>query len=118
LPLALLFLLAAFGRPKAFKIWLGLYRTAAIAREIITAFNLGRKVLVLNERTEYLDAILLALDSKLPPPFVLHGRMSKKQLATKLVGEGFDHPPLDTFSWVPGNRRQDLLPLCCIFLPT
>ena len=51
-----------------------------------------------------------------PPPFVLHGRMSKKQRATliaaldalppdaprvllatgKLVGEGFDHPPLDT----------------------
>ena len=76
---------------------------------------MGRKVLVLTERTDHLDAILAALDGKLPPPFVLHGRISKKQranvireleelaldaprvlLATgKLVGEGFDHPPLD-----------------------
>ena len=91
-------------------------RTANIASEVVSAFNLGRKVLVLTERTDHLDAILAALDGKLPPPFVLHGRMSKKQranvireldelapdaprvlLATgKLVGEGFDHPPLDT----------------------
>ena len=91
-------------------------RTEAIATEVINAFNLGRKVLVLTERTDHLDAILSALDGKLPPPFVLHGRISKKQrakvikeldelpldaprvlLATgKLVGEGFDHPPLDT----------------------
>ena len=91
-------------------------RTEGIATEVINAFNLGRKVLVLTERTDHLDAILSALDGKLPPPFVLHGRISKKQrakvikelnelplhatrvlLATgKLVGEGFDHPPLDT----------------------
>lgn len=91
-------------------------RTAAIAAEIIAAFNLGRKVLVLTERTDHLDAILKVLHDKLSPLFVLHGRMSKKQrgavieqlkdlppdapqvlLATgKLVGEGFDHPPLDT----------------------
>ncbi len=71
---------------------------------------------MLTERTAHLDAILLALASHVPPPFVLHGRMSKKRraeliaeldslapgaprilLATgKLVGEGFDHPPLDT----------------------
>ena len=93
-----------------------LERTGAIAAEIETAFNQGRKVLVLTERTEHLDAIQSALTGKVPPPFVLHGRMSKKQraklieeldalspdsprilLATgKLVGEGFDHPPLDT----------------------
>ena len=91
-------------------------RTEAVATEVINAFNLGRKVLVLTERTDHLDAILSALDGKLPPPFVLHGRISKKQrakvikeldelpldaprvlLATgKLMGEGFDHPPLDT----------------------
>ncbi len=84
-------------------------RTAAIAAEVVNAFNLGRKVLVLAERTDHLDAILAALDGKLLSPFVLHGRMSKKQranvikeldellldaprvlLATgKLVGEGF-----------------------------
>ncbi len=73
-------------------------------------------MLVLTERTEHLEAIRLALIAQAPAPFVLHGRMSKKQraaliteletlppeaprilLATgKLVGEGFDHPPLDT----------------------
>jgi superfamily II DNA or RNA helicase len=89
-------------------------RTDAIAAEVRDAFGQGRKVLVLTERTEHLDAILAALGGQVP--FVLHGRMSKKQraamivaldelppqaprilLATgKLVGEGFDHPALDT----------------------
>jgi len=91
-------------------------RTAAIADEVQAAFNAGRKVLVLTERTEHLAAIAIALEGRGPPPFVLHGRMSAKQrsaLATaldqlppeaprvllstgKLVGEGFDHPALDT----------------------
>ncbi|MHA6909639.1 TOTE conflict system archaeo-eukaryotic primase domain-containing protein [Ralstonia pseudosolanacearum] len=91
-------------------------RTAAIAAEVRNAFERGRKVLVLTERTEHLDVIRAALEGQVPAPFVLHGRMSKKQraaliakvdalppdaprvlLATgKLVGEGFDHPPLDT----------------------
>jgi len=93
-----------------------LERTAEIAAEIESAFSQGRKVLVLTERTEHLDAILAALAGKMLSPFVLHGRMSKKLRATliaelnalspdvprvllatgKLVGEGFDHPPLDT----------------------
>ncbi len=93
-----------------------LARTEAIAAEAAAAFEQGRKVLVLTERTEHLDAIRQALTAQAPTPFVLHGRMSKKQraaliteldalppeaprilLATgKLVGEGFDHPPLDT----------------------
>lgn len=93
-----------------------LARTDAIAKEVTAAYEQGRKVLVLTERTEHLDAILVALETKVPKPFALHGRMSKKQraaliteldalapeaprilLATgKLVGEGFDHPPLDT----------------------
>ena len=90
-------------------------RTAAIALEIESAYRQGRKVLVLTERTEHLDAILVALEAKVPLPFALHGRMSRKLraklaalddlpadaprilLATgKLVGEGFDHPALDT----------------------
>jgi superfamily II DNA or RNA helicase len=91
-------------------------RTAAIAAEIRKAFDQGRKLLVLTERTEHLDAIHVALGAEAPPLFVLHGRMSRKQRATligeldalppdaprillatgKLVGEGFDHPPLDT----------------------
>lgn len=93
-----------------------LERTDAICQEITEAFSQGRKVLVLTERTEHLDAILRGLFGKVPTPFVLHGRVSKKQRATviteleslsadaprillatgKLVGEGFDHPPLDT----------------------
>ncbi len=89
-------------------------RTEIVAEEIRAAFVAGRKVLVLTERTEHLSAIEAALNgTKL---FALHGRMSKKQraglieqinalppdaprilLATgKLIGEGFDHPPLDT----------------------
>jgi superfamily II DNA or RNA helicase len=91
-------------------------RTSAIASAITDAFRQGRKVLALTERTEHIDAIRTALADQVPEPFVLHGRMSKKQraaliaaldalspdaprvlLATgKLVGEGFDHPPLDT----------------------
>lgn len=91
-------------------------RTVAIADEIAEAFEQGHKVLVLTERTEHLDAIGAALASRVRTLFILHGRMSNKQRAVligdlhalpaeaprvllstgKLVGEGFDHPPLDT----------------------
>ncbi|HEU0198772.1 MAG TPA: helicase-related protein, partial [Nevskiaceae bacterium] len=91
-------------------------RTTAVAAAIHDAYEQGRKVLVLTERTDHLDAIAAALLDKVPVPFILHGRMSRRQrvkrvtdldalpsdeprvlLATgKLVGEGFDHPPLDT----------------------
>ncbi len=91
-------------------------RTEAIAAEVRDAFARGRKVLVLTERTGHLHAIHAALGGVEAEPFVLHGRMSRRQraalvadldalppdaprvlLATgKLVGEGFDHPPLDT----------------------
>ena len=91
-------------------------RTAAIGNEVINALSIGRKILVLSERTEHVAAIEAALTGRVEKIFTLHGRMSKKQrslviaelqalpadaprvvLATgKLVGEGFDHPPLDT----------------------
>jgi superfamily II DNA or RNA helicase len=91
-------------------------RTRAIANEIDSLYKQGRRVLALTERTEHLYAIQAALDKHAPALFVLHGKMSKAQrtlritelealapkaprivLATgKLVGEGFDHPPLDT----------------------
>ena len=91
-------------------------RTELIALEVDKAFNQGRKVLVLTERTDHLSAIEAALTGRIQNLFTLHGRMSKKQrialtdelaalppdvprvlLATgKLIGEGFDHPPLDT----------------------
>ncbi len=91
-------------------------RTEAIATEVRDAVGQDRKVLVLTERTEHLDAIKAALDGLEPAPFVLHGRMSRMQRAGlvadldalppdaprvllstgRLIGEGFDHPPLDT----------------------
>lgn len=91
-------------------------RTTAIADEIALAFDQGHKVLVLTERTEHLDSIGTTLAGRIQRLFTLHGRLSKKQRTTlvaelnalpsdaprvllatgKLVGEGFDHPPLDT----------------------
>ena len=91
-------------------------RTASIADEIAGAFAQGSKVLALSERTEHLDALHAALVGRVQPLFLLHGRQSKKQRVSviaalnaldadvprvllasgKLVGEGFDHPPLDT----------------------
>lgn len=70
----------------------------------------------MTERTDHLEAIGTALEGRVGNLFTLHGRMTKKQrthligeldalppdaprvlLSTgKLVGEGFDHPPLDT----------------------
>jgi superfamily II DNA or RNA helicase len=111
-------------------------RTESIASEVRDAVGQGRKVLVLTERTEHLDAIKAALDGLDPVPFVLHGRMSRKQrtalvadldalppdaprvlLSTgKLVGEGFDHPPLDTWCWpclCPGKVRCSSTPGAC-----
>ncbi len=91
-------------------------RTAKIVAEVGDAFDQGRKILVLTERTDHLKAIEEQLVGRVENLFTLHGRMSKKQrsaligelealpadaprviLATgKLVGEGFDHPALDT----------------------
>lgn len=91
-------------------------RTERVTLEVEKAFNQGRKVLVLTERTDHLSIIEAALVGRVQNLFTLHGRMSKKQrialtdelaalppdvsrvlLATgKLIGEGFDHPPLDT----------------------
>ncbi len=91
-------------------------RTAAIADEIVHAFQRGGKVLVLTERTDHLDALHVALAGRVMTLSVLHGRQSKTQRASvisalnaldadaprvllasgRLVGEGFDHPPLDT----------------------
>ena len=91
-------------------------RTVSIVTEIEKAYQQGRKVLVLTERTEHLASIAKILDGRITTLKVLHGRITKKLraaliaelealppdaprvlLATgKLVGEGFDHPPLDT----------------------
>jgi superfamily II DNA or RNA helicase len=60
-------------------------RTDAIAAEVINAYGQGRKVLVLTERTEHLDAIQTALGKEVPSLFVLHGRIAKKQRATLIA---------------------------------
>jgi len=91
-------------------------RTRSIVDAVVQAFGEGRKVLVLTERTEHLESIGAGLVDRVSNLFILHGRSPKKHrsavicalaqlpphaprvvLATgKLVGEGFDHPPLDT----------------------
>jgi len=91
-------------------------RNQHIVKDILAAYNEGRKVLVLTERTEHLMFLHGIVSTEVENCFVLHGRLSKKQrmtvisglerldgkaprilLATgRLVGEGFDHPPLDT----------------------
>lgn len=91
-------------------------RTEFVAATIVHAYQEGRRILVLTERTDHLDFIEQKLLGVVDNLFTLHGRMSKKQraqrieelnhlppeiprvlLATgRLIGEGFDHPPLDT----------------------
>ncbi len=91
-------------------------RTAKIVSEVELTFSQGRKILVLTERTEHVDALEAELKGRVHNLFTLHGRVLKKQrisriheldslppdsprvlVATgKLVDEGFDHPALDT----------------------
>jgi superfamily II DNA or RNA helicase len=91
-------------------------RNERIAADIVTASQDGRRILVLTERTSQLEVFVSLLAGKIENLFVLHGRMCKKErahllealnalpaeaprtlLATgRLIGEGFDHPPLDT----------------------
>jgi superfamily II DNA or RNA helicase len=91
-------------------------RNLRIAGDVLAAYREGRKVLVLTERTDHLPLLQEALGDEVEHCFVLHGRLSKKQrtavfadldaleesaprvlLATgRLIGEGFDHAPLDT----------------------
>lgn len=91
-------------------------RTDMIAAAIRDQFGQGRKVLVLTERTDHLESLQKTLDHAVQPLIVMHGRLAKKAraaelaaldaladdaprvvLATgRLIGEGFDHPALDT----------------------
>ena len=91
-------------------------RTDRIVAEALAAWQEGRNVLLLSERTNHVSAIAAALEPLVPDVFVLHGRLGQRQrsatlaalealppdtprivVATgRLVGEGFDHPPLDT----------------------
>ena len=91
-------------------------RTDQIVAEALAAWQEGRNVLLLSERTDHITTIASALAPEVNKLFVLHGRLGqRKRSATlaalealppnaprivvatgRLVGEGFDHPPLDT----------------------
>lgn len=91
-------------------------RNDLICTDVCAGYEQGRRMLVLTERTEHVAALQQGLAGRIQNLFVLHGRMGKKDrnrvleelsvltpetprvlLATgRLVGEGFDHPPLDT----------------------
>jgi len=91
-------------------------RNRRIAADVLAAYREGRKVLVLTERTDHLALLRDAMEMGAEHCFILHGRLPRKQrtaifaelealdkaaprvlLATgRLIGEGFDHPPLDT----------------------
>ncbi len=93
-------------------------RNRLIAEDVLSAYGRGRRVLVLTERTEHLELLQQLFSGKAENLFVIHGRMPKKQRATllnslealpddaprillatgRLIGEGFDHPPLDTLA--------------------
>lgn len=91
-------------------------RNSVIFRDIEDAWREGRKIIVLTERSDHLDELAARVAKAGLRLFILHGRMKRKDrnsvlaelealppqeprviLATgKLVGEGFDHPSLDT----------------------
>ncbi|WP_295990144.1 DEAD/DEAH box helicase family protein [Rugamonas sp.] len=91
-------------------------RNARIVADAISALKNGRKVLLLTKRTEHLDLLSAHFANVEYPCFVLHGRMKAKErqaiikalaelpedaphillASAQLVGEGFDHAPLDT----------------------
>lgn len=92
------------------------YRNRQIADDVIAAYNEGRKILVLTERTAHLEILQHLITKEVEEMFVLHGRIPKGKrrkildaltllepttphviLATgRFIGEGFDHPQLDT----------------------
>jgi superfamily II DNA or RNA helicase len=91
-------------------------RNRRIVDDVLEAYRAKRKVLVLTERAGHLELLRAAIGDKAENCFVLHGRLGKKKMASildsindlddsyprillatgRLIGEGFDHPPLDT----------------------
>ena len=91
-------------------------RNSRLVQDIVDLYAEGRKLIVLTGRTQHVEELRTALLGAIGNLYVLHGRLAKKQrkavledlealpgdaprvlLATgKLLGEGFDHAPLDT----------------------
>lgn len=91
-------------------------RNRKIIEATLTSLETGRRVLLLSERKDHVLNLERALVNSGVEPIVLHGGLGRRQrakalatldqldatsprclLATgRLIGEGFDHPPLDT----------------------
>jgi len=91
-------------------------RNARLVQDIVDLYVEGRKLIVLTGRTQHVEELRVALSGVVSNLYVLHGRVARKQrksvleglealpgnaprvlLSTgKLLGEGFDHAPLDT----------------------
>jgi superfamily II DNA or RNA helicase/very-short-patch-repair endonuclease len=91
-------------------------RNQMIAEDVLKAVRAGRKPLILTERTEHLELLVNLISVDVPHVITLKGGMGKKELRVaveelnsvpeqeavvliatgKFIGEGFDHPRLDT----------------------
>ena len=101
-------------------------RNELICQDVVGAVHGGRKPLLLTERTEHLTQLTAMLTPQIAHVITLQGGMGKKQLRNaldrlnaipdgepcvllatgKFVGEGFDHPCLDTlFLTLPVSWR-------------
>lgn len=104
-------------------------RNNTIISDILDAYRNGHKILILSERVAHLSVLEQLLKGDVQELHVLHGKTPRKErtrimtrleqlppdaprvlLASgKLIGEGFDHPPLDTlFLTMPLSWRGTL----------
>jgi superfamily II DNA or RNA helicase/very-short-patch-repair endonuclease len=91
-------------------------RNRMICADVVSAIHQGRSPLVLTERTEHMQNLAQRLSADVPQLILLRGGLNKQELSAafarleesagnelsvilatgKFIGEGFDHPRLDT----------------------